>query len=568
VWPESVVEENALAVQISRLRSVFGETARDARFIQTVPRTGYRFVAPVVRLDAAETLAPDEDTAAAVPVNALSDAVAADSRRLILAAVALVGLALLLLFASRALDGRPGPAGEVTTIAVLPLQAVGDLPVEHLGTGLADALVTQFGTLERLVVRPVSAVLDYDGGDPLAAGRALRVDAVLEGSLQHIGDRLRVTLRLLDTATGGVRWSGSFAADAQDLLSVQDELAERVVDALALDLAPAEQRQLRTRRAQTAAAHDAYLRGRALVTRRTGADIGRALAEFRTAVQEDPRFSLAYAAMASSYVLLVWYEGIAPREAMPRARAAAEAARAIDPGLPEALIPLAQVAWLYDGDIEFAERAFREAASRGPNLAAAHHHLGEFLALTGRFDEGITHLERARTLDPLSPGIAVDAASAYYLSGDRREAERRYRDVLALYPGFPLANLFLGMLLDAEGRADESLQALEAAVASGGRAPLWLAQIAIVLARSERTAAARDLLAELEALADQRFVSQVALAGVYDALGDRDTAFALLADAAEQRDPMWIYVDLEPRLADLRADARFERARLALGHRR
>lgn len=559
VWPDAFVDENTLSVHVSKLRAALGESAQAPRYVETVPRAGYRFVAPVRDLPPETVpLAPSSRHAEpSPPVEpaplAGSPPAAAAPRRTWLLPLAALGLAaaLALGLAAWGLRGGEAESRSPTSLAVLPLATLGEGDHE-LGLALADALITQLGALDGLAVRPTHAVAPFAGSDPSAAGRALRTDAVLDGRLQHADGRVRVTLQLLRTQDGQALWTGTFTADAADRLSLQDALAAQAVRALARELTPEEQERLDRRLPRDVAAHEAYLRGRHAASRRTGADLRRALAAFRDAVAAEPTFAPAYAEMARAYALLVWYDGVPPHVAYPRSRAAAEAARQLDPALPDALLALASAAWLYDGDADRAEALFREATLRGRHLASAHHQLGEFLALTGRLPEGIAHLERARALDPLSPVIAVDAGSAYLFNGQPHEAIRRYRAVLDLEPGFALARVFLTVALLATDDMPGAVAEAERAVADGGRAPLWLATLARAYAAAGRSAEARAALSEAESMAEDRFVSPVALAIGYEGLGDREAATAALARAEAQRDPMRIYLGIHPGLASLR----------------
>jgi len=261
--------------------------------------------------------------------------------------------------------------------------------------------------------------------------------------------------------------------------------------------------------------------------------------------------------MAEVYSLLVWYAGVPPHEAYPRARAAAQRALALDSTLAEAYVPLATVTWVYAWDAAAAEGLFRRALALDPNLASAHQGLGQLLSLTGRLDEGLRHLERARALDPLSPVLAVDTGSAFLYNGEAEEAIRRYRAVLTLEPDFALAHVFLSFAYEATGRPADALAAAETAVRVGGRTPLWLAGLGRAYARAGREAEARAVLAELEALAAELFVSPLGISLIHEGLGDQEAALDALEQAVEARDPMLIYLALDPRYDGLRGSLRF-----------
>ncbi|MDX1547186.1 MAG: tetratricopeptide repeat protein, partial [Rhodothermales bacterium] len=241
----------------------------------------------------------------------------------------------------------------------------------------------------------------------------------------------------------------------------------------------------------------------------------------------------------------------------PRAEAAARRALALDTTLADALVPLALARWQYHGDRAGAGAAFQRALALNPSDATARQNYGQFLSLTGRFEEGLDQLERARALDPLSPVIATDLASAYLFDRRYEEAVTRYRAVLATEPGFPVALVFLGMAYELLGRTDAAVAAAEQALETGGRNPLWLAGAGRAYAASGRTADARTVLAELEAMAAERFVSPYAVALIHAALGDAAAALALLEQALALHDPYLIYLPVDPRLDALRGDPRF-----------
>lgn len=262
--------------------------------------------------------------------------------------------------------------------------------------------------------------------------------------------------------------------------------------------------------------------------------------------------------MAEVYVLLVWYVGVPPREAYPRARAAAERALALDGSLAEAYVPLATLTWVYEWDEEEADRLFHRALALNPGLPSAHHGLGQLLAHTGRLEEGLGHLERARALDPLSPVYAVDTGTSYLFNARVEEAVGRYRSVLDLTPDFAVARVFLSVAYEASGRPDDALVEIETAVRDGGRVPLWLAALGRAYAVAGREDDARAVLAELDDLGSERFVSPVALALIHEGLGERGIALDALERAMEARDPMLIYLARHPQLGGLHGISRFE----------
>ena len=560
VWPDVVVEENYVSVNISRLRAALGETAQDWNYIETVPRSGYRFASVVEVVneltgDHRTQRGSDHDRVAYDP----EDIQDSQPRRLNRASLA--GALLLAVAAAVLLWWNQTASGDsVQSVAVLPLQSIGSIQPEGLGISLTDALITSIGGASTLEVRPTSAVIAYDDSlrDPIAVGRRLGVDVVLDGRVQHADGLLRISLQLVQTSNGMTRWSGAFSAPASNLIMVQDSLALKVVRALELELGVREINPIATAGTEVEEAHEAYLRGRYLFSRRTRSDLRESLALFRQAIHADPSFALAHASMAEVYSLLTLYDGVDPHEAFPRARAAAGWALDFDPSLAEAYVPLATTTWVYGRDPAEAESLFRRALDLKPNLVTAHHGLGQLLAMSGNLDDGLRHLNRARELDPLSSVIAVDAGSAYLFNGKLDEALSRYEAVADIDRDFALVHVFTGIAHEAAGRAKEAIAAYERAIETGGRSPIWLANLGHAYGSVGRIEDARAILNELEQIAEDRYVSPFGLLLIHEGLGDREKALEQLGVAIASGDPLTIYLSSDPRLEDLRADARYE----------
>ena len=383
VWPDSVVEENNLTVTISSLRKALGEDPNDRQYIETVPRRGYRFVADLRSADGAEAgPAPAAPTARTLPLKAA------------LAACALLAVGLGWLWSRSSGPSAPAP---VRSMAVLPFRSLDD-EHEYLGLGMADALITRLGGTKLLVVRSTGTVRRYSTPDldPVAAGRDLRVESVLEGSMQAAGGRLRTTVRLLRVSDGSALWAGTFDEPLTDIFTVQDAISERVAAALALELTEAERSLLTRRYTSDTEAYQLYLKGRFFWNKRTRDGFERGITCFQQAIAKDPSYALAWSGLADSYIGLAFYHYAAPHEAMPRAREAAARALQTDDALAEAHASLAHVKANYEWDWAAAEREWKAAIALKPEYATAHqwyavHHL----APMGRMEEAIAEA-RAR----------------------------------------------------------------------------------------------------------------------------------------------------------------------------
>ena len=568
VWPDTVVEENYLSVNISKIRTALGETARDAQYIETVVGHGYRFQGDVTMrpLNAApdapdRPAAGDPDDPAGAPNAARRTAPWV--RRALISTVAMVVLGAVLAWAAT----RSGDAGE-RSVAVLPLQAFptapsadsAPAPPAYLRLGIADAIITKLSNLDPLVVRPTSAVLPFQAPDtdPIAAGEMLSAGIVLSGFLQQTAGRLRLTMQLIDVAEARAVWSASFEAPFNDVFAVQDAIATQVAQALTPELSLDAAAQLAIDYTDDTDAYDAYLKGRYYWNQRTDEGLRRSIGFYREALNRDPTYALAYVGLAETYSLLVWYSGQPPPETFPQAHAAAEQALRIDSTLAEAHATQALVAWQHDWNAQAAERHFRRALALKPNDASAHHTYGQFLALTGRPDAGIGHLQRAQTLDPLSRAIPTDLGSAYLFAGRYSAAIAQYQQLIDRAPEFPVAHVFLGLAYELTDDLDAALAAHQRAIELGGRNPLWLAEWARAHALAGDTNQAEALMDELDAIASQRYVSPFAVALVHVALNQPQRALSQLEDAIATRDPYAIYLPVHPHLDPLRSTPRFQ----------
>jgi DNA-binding winged helix-turn-helix (wHTH) protein/Flp pilus assembly protein TadD len=553
VWPDAIVEENNLTVTISALRKALGEGPTDRQYIETVPRRGYRFVADF-RASAGST------EAARGPQQRRARAFARGGVVLVALAVA----AALAWVAKRSSPAAPGVP--VRSMAVLPFRSLTN-DSEYLGLGMADALITRLGATN-LLVRSTGTVQKYTvpGLDPVAAGRDLQVDSVLEGSLQTAGDRLRTTVRLLRVSDGSTLWAGTFDERLPDIFSVQDSISQRVAAALALELTEAQRSLLTRRDTNDSEAYELYLRGRFFWNKRSRDGFGRGVAYFRQAVERDPAYALAYSGLADSHIGLTFYHHASPQAAMPLARAAALKALEIDDSLAEAHASLAHVKTNYEWEWAEAESLYRKAIALEPKYATAHQWFGiHYLAPMGRLEEAIAETRRARQLDPLSPVFNAFVGGALYFARRYDEAIEECRKTIDLHPDFGVAHWYLGRAYLQKGRHQEALVELQEAVTLSGGSPLMKGTLGVGFALAGDRAAAEAALAELEKLRTESYASALDLADIHVALGDPERAFRWLDQAASERSFHLIYLKVWPELDPLRPDPRFRALILRLG---
>lgn len=546
VWPDAAVEENNLTVTISALRKALGEGPTDRQYIETVPRRGYRFVA--------------DFRGAAEPTPAAPPAAERRPRVLTLGAVILAALAALGVLAWVWRRATPASSARpVRSMAVLPFHSLTN-DGQYLGLGMADALITRLGGTKLLVVRSTGAVQKYTlpGLDPVAAGRELEVDAVLEGSIQTNGDRLRTTVRLLRVGDGSTLWAGTFDEPLTDVFSVQDSISQRLADALALELTEEQRRRLTRRDTSDSEAYQLYLKGRFFWNRRSKEGFERGAACFRQAVEKDPAYALAYSGLADSYIGMTYYEYAAPRAAMPQARSAALKALEIDGSLAEAHVSLAHVKTNYEWDWPEAERLFAKGMALDPQYATAHQWYGiHYLTSMGRMQEAIAEARRARQLDPLSAVFNAFVGATLYFARRYDEAVEECRKTIDLHPDFGVAHWYLGRAYLQKGRQQEALAELQKAVTLSGGSPLMKGSLGVAYARAGDRAAAERTLDELEALRAGSYASALDIAEIHVALGDRERALRWLDEAAAERAFHLIYLKVRPELDPLRSDPRF-----------
>ena len=456
----------------------------------------------------------------------------------------------------------PATNAQVKTIAVLPFKMLNAAAAdEYLGIGLADTLITQIGRIPEILARPPSAVQKYAESqtqDPLAAGRELRVEAVLDGTVQREADKLRVTARLLRISDGAPLWSGKFDEQFTKVFEVQDSISQEVAKALIQNLTSEDRKLLTKRHTDNPEAYRAYLKGRYFWNKRTPDGLQQSLTYFRQAIDLDPTYSSAYAGMADAYALLVWQEQLPQNEFIARAKAAAIQSLEIDEALAEPHATLGFLKFWYDWDFTGAELEFRRAIELNPDYGTAHHWYGEFLGLVGRFDDGFKELKLGQEIDPLSPIINADLGKLLVFARQPDRAIEQLQKTLEMDPDFPLAHLFLALAYNQKQQRDEAIAELEKHANTPGSRTIFKATLGFVYAQSGRKDEARTILNELIGRSSpNQFRSPFEIALVYTGLGEYDQALDWLEKAQTERDPFLIYTKVDPNFDGLRGDSRF-----------
>jgi DNA-binding winged helix-turn-helix (wHTH) protein/TolB-like protein/Flp pilus assembly protein TadD len=598
VWPDSIVEENNLSQNISTLRRIFGETPGSHSYIVTVPGRGYRFVAEVREQtdNGSATVKAEQATRPPSPENRAGVATAKDRQGLrgkTGGPLALAVLGVILLGAavisrgptvrwlekhrvgSAAPATSPGAVAEhVDSVAVLPFEPLGQgMNDELLGLGMADAVIGRMSNLKQLVVLPTSAVSKYNGSasDPLAAGRALHVDAILTGSIQRSGDQVRATVQLVHIASGRTIWSEKFDQTFTDIFDIQDSIADNVVRSLAPNLTTDEQKQLRKHYTTNPSAYESYLMGLYFWNKRSKDGLEKAIDYFGQAVARDPNFALAYALMSDCYYLQGYYGYNRRPDRLQNAKAAAERALLLDDTIAEAHVAgaMAQIYQKADRatkelDYRAAMDSLRRAIALNPNLAVAHQRYAWCLCAFGHLNEAVREMRRAQELDPLSQTNNTALGMVLVFARQYRDALSYCYKAAELAPNEALIQENVAFAYALNGMYQQAIEhyrrVSELDPDNKGDALAW---VATVLVSAGRKPEADLMMPEILKLAGEGRADPYNVAVLYGARGEKDAAFewfhTALQKAPERRtnagDSRMIRYD--PMLDPLRSDSRF-----------
>lgn len=583
LWPDSIVEEANLTVNISALRKVLGQRGNENRYIVTVPGRGYRFVAEVKGVSGHETEVvleqhtstriiieeeKEESVAVALPVTE-RPAVSAFRQPLLRRSLVIgssIAVVLVCAVSYLLLSGKPRNAGtgpRFKTIAVLPFKLLGANEAdEYMGVGMADALITRVGSINQFSVRPTSAVLKYARTEQslMEVGRSLNVEAVLEGTIRKSGETYRVTVQLVSVETGAPIWTDKFDEKASDIFTVEDRVSAKMADALTLNLSGEEKARLARRPTENAEAYSAYLRGRFHYIKLTPEGIRKAVDYFEEAVAMDPGFALAHAALAGAYARLGFraYGTQPPHETMPRAKASALRALALDETSAEAHAALGLIKVRYDWDWPGAERELQRAIELQPAYAAAHQTYADCLLAMARYDAGLAELKIAEELDPSSyVGISATRLAHLYQNRQYDRLIEVCRNLIELDANSYLAYLVLAMAYEQKRMYEEAIVAARKAIGAvpGKSGEAVLGHIYGMMGRKEE---AIRLVEEFREAGRESYVDPTHVAAIYAGLGDAEETLAWLEKGYRVRSTWMIYLNSDPRYDWLRANPKFQ----------
>ena len=549
LWPaDTFVDfDHGLNKAISKIREALGDSAENPRFVETVARRGYRFLAEVTVLD---ELPAKPAVRQRRPPWPLAWKISGFAMALVL--VSLTAW----IFRSRI---RP-PSG-IQSLAVLPLESLsGDASQDYFADGMTDELITDLGQISALRVISRTSVMSYKGTrKPLQQiARELNVDAVVEGTVLRSGQQVRITAQLIQASADKHLWAQSYEGDLRDTLALQNKVARAVAEQIRINLNPQEQAALKNVKVVNPDAYEAYLKGRYFWNKRTADGLKKAIDYFNQAIEKDPNYAQAYTGLADSYALLGdWEYGVlAPKEAFPRAKAAATKALELDSTLGEAHTSLAFSLDLFDWDWGSAEKEFRRAIELNPGYATAHQWYAWHLIVLGRNGEAIAEMRKAQNLDPLSLIISADMADALLITRRYDESIQQSRKTIDMDPNFAVAHYQLGQAFVQRHMYNEAIAELQKAIEFSGGNPTCTSNLAYAYAVSGRRKEAVKILNELKKRSNHGFSNASEIALIYTGLDEKDQAMAWLERAYEERfNPSILQ---RPAFDPLRSDPRFQ----------
>lgn len=503
IWPKGTFVDYELALKkaVNRIREVLGDSAESPRFIETVPRRGYRFIGNI------ESETP-----------------------------------------------------RFHSLAVLPLENLSHDPEqEYFAEGLTEALTTTLAKIGDLRVVSRTSAMVYKGvRKPLREiARELGVDMVVEGSVLRVGRRVRITAQLIDAEGEAHLWAESYERDLRNVLALQSDVARAIAEEVQIKLTPQEEAQLAQARPVDPEAYEAYLKGRYYWNRRTQEGYGKAVHYFQEAVAKGSGFAAAFAGLADCLSGLGIYGFVEPAEGCGKAKALAIQALEMDHSLSEAHASLAWATLWYDYDFKTAEREFERATELNPRYATAHSWFGYYLGLMGRFEEAFTELQRAIRLDPLSSVIQWALGYVYWMAHRYDQAIQQFEKTLEFDPGFAWAHALLAWAYIGKSMREAAISAAKAAIQMLPSSTLLLATLGEVYAASSKKREAEKILEQLEDSENRQYVTPYMLARIYVALGRKDDALCWLEKGYQTKAAWMVVLKIDPQLDNLRSDPRF-----------
>jgi TolB-like protein/DNA-binding winged helix-turn-helix (wHTH) protein/Tfp pilus assembly protein PilF len=596
LWPgDTFVDfDHGLNNAVMRVREVLLDSSDHPRYVETVPRRGYRFVAPVedvpgpsVAPATHEAEHPSSTDPFSMESNASVSAPIVDHplwwtgagrwigapRGAAVALVALAGLLALLAFALHSV--RNGAAGKnnltrSTSLVVLPLENLsGEKDQDYFADGMTDELIANLAKIRSLHVISRSTAMAYKGTrKPLSEiARELNVDAVVEGTVMRVGSRVRITAELVQVSTDHHLWADTYESQMGDVLALQNRVSSAIVNEIRINLTPEERERLAKTPAVAPEAYENYLKGLYYWNKRSDENLTRAIGYFERATNLDPQYALAYAGLSDCYAIIsAEIFGTMPAsEAAPKAKAAALRALDLDPTLAEAQTSLATAKFNSDWDWSGASEGFERAIGLNPSYATAYQRYSLYLIAMGRVQDSFAQIQKARELDPLSLSINFSLGWRLYMARQYDAAIAQLKDTLEMDPSYELPHLVVGQAYEQKGNYALAIPELKTAVELSHGTPLMVSALAHAYACSGNRAQAERLLAELQRESRKQYVSPYYFALVYVGLGRNEQALDWLEQAFADRSNGLVFLKVEPELDQLRLNPRFIALQKKLG---
>jgi TolB-like protein/DNA-binding winged helix-turn-helix (wHTH) protein/Tfp pilus assembly protein PilF len=555
LWPSDtfVDFEHSLNTAVKKLRTALGDEAETPRYIETLPRRGYRFIGEIT------SAPPASEPAIVETVVAKTQPAAPPSRPkkrwLIVGGLAAVSMVVVVV---SIIAWRQHSSHQIESIAVLPLSNFSnDQEQEYFADGITEELITDLAQIKALRVISRTSVMRYKGTKKSLPeiGRELGVDAVVEGSVQRSGNRVRVSAQLIQTSSDHHLWANTFERDVRDVLSLRDELARAIASEIRIEVTPNEQGRLSRATPVVPEAYEAYLKGRRSADKSTVEGLNKAIEYFNQAVAKDPKYALAWAALGHAYFLKSFLTELPLDE---RCIPAMKKAMELDENLAEAHVDFADLIFHRDWMWREGEEEFHRAVELDPGSIDAQQHNAICLWQLGRFDEAIREMQRTRQLDPLSSGINLSYGSLLRDAGRFDDAKLQFEKTLELEPGYIEAYVSLAALYEDAGRADLALANYRKAVSLKVDKPEQAKALQAAMDKDGTHGYWRKVLDFAEEESKRQHVPPLTLAALHVRAGENKKALDYLDRAYEQRSPRLSWINSQSIWNPLRADPRFQ----------
>lgn len=569
--------DHGLNNAVMRLREVLGDSSVSPRYIETVPRRGYRFILPVAEmtpdpatssarsgpaeLQVAKEFTPPEQSQRDWRSRWLTVPRIAAITTLVLLAIA--GLSLVTVRHVQRVDADKALAGKSMSLVVLPLENLsGDKDQDYFADGMTDDLIANLAKIRSLRVISRSTAMAYKGTHkPLSSiASDLKVDAVVEGTVMRVGNRVRITAELVQVSTDRHLWADTYESQMGDVLALQNRVSSAIVDEIRINLTPEEKERLAKNPAVRPEAYENYLKGRYYWNKRSEEGLTKAIEYFQLATEKDPNYALAFAGLADCYSIIgsAIVGSVPALDVAPKAKSAALKALELDKSLAEAQTSLATVSFNYDWDWATAASGFQRSIELNPSYATAYQRYSLYLMAMGRTQESLTEMNRARDLEPLSISMNFSLGWRLYMARQYDQAIEQLRNALEMDPNFALPRVVLGQAYEQKGSYPQAIAELQKAASISHDSPPVLGALGHAFGAAGNRAEAEKILARLAQLSKKQYVSPFYVALVYDGLHENEKALDWLEKAYTDRSNAIIFIKVDPELDGLRSNPRFQ----------